>query len=130
MAMVVSAALLGVFALVFRDYRTDHFISAGVACLKTGLLLAVPAALLNGLLLRRGFFCGEFGCGGTRRRRARGTERRDDAGTSLRQFPGAACTGVAHSGRARERGSRSNGGVGAAGASDPNVTARVIRRIG
>ncbi len=50
-----SAALLAVFALVFRDYRTDHFISAGVACLLTGLLLAIPAAFLSWLLLRRGF---------------------------------------------------------------------------
>ncbi len=49
------AALLGVFALVFRDYRTDHFISAGIACLVTGLLLAIPSALLSWLLLRRGF---------------------------------------------------------------------------
>ncbi len=50
-----TAALLGVFALVFRDYRTDHFISAGIACLLTGLLLAIPAAFLSWLLLRRGF---------------------------------------------------------------------------
>ena len=49
------AALLGVFALVFRDYRTDHFISAGIACLLTGALLAIPAAFLSWLLLRRGF---------------------------------------------------------------------------
>ena len=52
---IISAVLLGVFALVFRDYRTDHFISAGVACLLTGLILAVPAAMLSWLLLRRGF---------------------------------------------------------------------------
>ena len=50
-----SAALLGVFALVCRNYRTDHFISAGIACLLTGLLLAIPAAFMSGLLLRRGF---------------------------------------------------------------------------
>jgi len=50
-----SAALLGVFSLVFRDYRTDHFISAGIACLRTGLLLAIPAACMSWLLLRRGF---------------------------------------------------------------------------
>jgi hypothetical protein len=50
-----TAVLLGVFALVFRDYRTDHFISAGIACLLSGLLLAIPAALLSWLLLRRGF---------------------------------------------------------------------------
>ena len=48
-------ALLGVFASVFRDYHTDHFVSAGIACLLTGLLYAVPAALLSWLLLRRGF---------------------------------------------------------------------------
>jgi hypothetical protein len=50
-----SAALLGVFALLFRDYRTDHFISAGIVCLATGLLIAIPAAFLSWLLLRRGF---------------------------------------------------------------------------
>jgi hypothetical protein len=52
---IVSTALLGVFALVFRDYHTEHFIFAGIACLLTGLLLAIPAALLSWLLLRRGF---------------------------------------------------------------------------
>jgi hypothetical protein len=52
---IETAALLGVFALVFRDYRTDHFISAGIACLLTGVLLAIPAASLSWLLLRRGF---------------------------------------------------------------------------
>jgi hypothetical protein len=50
-----TAVLLGVFALVFRDSRTDHFISAGLACLLSGLLVAIPAALLSWLLLRRGF---------------------------------------------------------------------------
>src|SRR5258708_11440895 len=52
---VAGAALLAVFTLVFRDYRTDHFISAGIACLLTGVLLAIPAGLLSWLLLRRGF---------------------------------------------------------------------------
>jgi hypothetical protein len=51
----ISASLLGLFALLFRDYRTDHFISAGVACLLTGVLLATPAAFLSWLVLRRGF---------------------------------------------------------------------------
>ncbi len=51
---ITCAALLGVFALVFRDYRTEHFISAGLACLLMGLLLAIPAAFLSWLLLRRG----------------------------------------------------------------------------
>jgi hypothetical protein len=46
---------LGVFALVFSDYQTDHFIVAGLACLLTGLLIAIPAALLGWALLRRGY---------------------------------------------------------------------------
>jgi len=119
---ISTAALLGVFALVFRDYHIDHFISAGIACLLTGLLLAIPAALLSWLLLRRGFCCG-----GTRGRRTRGPLRRDDVGASLRQFPGAACTAVAHSGGACERGSRSVGGVGAAWAFDPREALTPIR---
>jgi hypothetical protein len=58
-----SAALLGVFALVFRDYRTDRFVAAGVACLMTGLLLAIPAACLSWLLLRRGFAVNSIAAG-------------------------------------------------------------------
>jgi len=60
---VAGAALLGVFALVFRDYRTDHFISAGIACLLTGVLLAIPAGLMSWLLLRRGFAVNPVGAG-------------------------------------------------------------------
>src|SRR5208283_732335 len=58
-----SAALLSVFALVFSDYHTDHFISAGVACLLMGLLLAIPAAFLSWLLLRRGFAVNSLAAG-------------------------------------------------------------------
>jgi hypothetical protein len=50
-----TVVLLGVFALVFHDYHTDHFVSAGLVCLRSGLLLAIPAALLSWWLLRRGF---------------------------------------------------------------------------
>jgi hypothetical protein len=46
---------LAVFALLFRNYQTTHFVSAGVACLATGLLHAIPVALLSWLILRRGF---------------------------------------------------------------------------
>jgi hypothetical protein len=52
---IVIVLLLGVFALLFRDYRTSDFFSAGIACLLTGLLFALPAALLAWLVLRRGF---------------------------------------------------------------------------
>jgi hypothetical protein len=47
--------LVGVFALLFRDYRTEHFVSSGIVCLLTGFLHAGPAALLCWLVLRRGF---------------------------------------------------------------------------
>lgn len=51
----VCAALLGVFALIFHDYRTTHFLLAGLECLFTGLLHAAPAGLLAWWVLRRGF---------------------------------------------------------------------------
>jgi hypothetical protein len=57
------AMLLGVFGLLFRDYRTDHFISAGIACLLTGLILAIPAAFMGWLLLRRGFAVNSIAAG-------------------------------------------------------------------
>ena len=47
--------MIGVFAGVFRDYHTTHFVSAGIACLVAGLVHAIPVALLSWLLLRRGF---------------------------------------------------------------------------
>ncbi len=50
-----SLGLLAVFALLFRDYRTDRFIAQGIVCLKAGLLHAVPTAIGTWLLLRRGF---------------------------------------------------------------------------
>lgn len=49
------AALLALFALLFRDHRVDHFFSIGIVCLVTGFVHAVPAALLAWLLLRRCF---------------------------------------------------------------------------
>lgn len=52
---IASVVLLGVFALVFHDYRVDHFVSAGIACLLTGLACAAPAALLGLWMLRRGW---------------------------------------------------------------------------
>lgn len=52
---MASVALLGVFALLFHDYRVEHFVSSGIACLLTGLACAVPAALLGLWVLRRGW---------------------------------------------------------------------------
>ncbi len=51
----VSVALLAVFALLFHDYRTTHFVPAGLACLFTGLLHGIVAGLLAWWLLRRGY---------------------------------------------------------------------------
>jgi hypothetical protein len=53
--LVGTLTMLAIFAGLFRDYRSDHFVSAGIACLVTGLLHAIPAALLGWLVLRRGF---------------------------------------------------------------------------
>lgn len=50
-----TVALVIVFALLFRDYRTTHFLSAGALCLFTGVLHAIPAGVLSWWVLRRGF---------------------------------------------------------------------------
>jgi hypothetical protein len=60
---VSSAALLAVFALLFHDYHTHHFLSSGLTCLLTGLLHAVPAALLAWWLLRRGYAVNSLSAG-------------------------------------------------------------------
>lgn len=52
---VGSLALLGLFAMLFRDYQTDYFWSAGMVCLTIGLLHAIPTGLVGWWLLRRGF---------------------------------------------------------------------------
>ena len=52
---ISCVALLGMFALLFRNYRTDHFLSAGLVCLFTGVLHAIPASLIGWWVLRRGF---------------------------------------------------------------------------
>ncbi|MGB7439126.1 MAG: NrsF family protein [Candidatus Acidiferrum sp.] len=51
----VCAVLLGVFGLLFRDYRTEHFVSVGITCLVVGLLHAIPTGLVSWWVLRRGF---------------------------------------------------------------------------
>ncbi len=55
LSAIIAFALLAVFAFIFQDYRTTHFISAGLLCLVTGLLHAAPVALLAWLIVRRGF---------------------------------------------------------------------------
>jgi hypothetical protein len=52
---MASVVLPGVFALLFHDYRVEHFVSSGIVCLLTGLACAAPAALLGLWVLRRGW---------------------------------------------------------------------------
>lgn len=52
---VTIVGMLVVFGVLFRDYHTEYFVSAGLACLETGLLLAIPTAFLGWLVLRRGY---------------------------------------------------------------------------
>jgi len=52
---VTIVGMLAVFGLLFRDYHTHRFLSAGLACLGFGLLCALPVAFLGWLVLRRGF---------------------------------------------------------------------------
>jgi hypothetical protein len=51
---VFSVSLVAVFALLFDDYHTEHFVPAGLTCLSAGLLHAIPAAVVAGWVLRRG----------------------------------------------------------------------------
>jgi hypothetical protein len=55
LAATIVALLFGVSAFPLRDYRTDHFITAGVTCLTTGLICAAPTGLISAWILRRGF---------------------------------------------------------------------------
>lgn len=50
-----TVALIAVFGLSFHDYQTTNFVSAGVACLITGLKYAIPAAILCALIVWREF---------------------------------------------------------------------------
>lgn len=46
---------LAAFAFLFRSYDPGNFVPDGVKCLTAGLACAIPAAIVIGLLLRRGF---------------------------------------------------------------------------
>ena len=55
LAATACAALAALFGLLFPEYRTEHFVSQGMACLVAGLGLALPASLAVWWSLRRGF---------------------------------------------------------------------------
>jgi hypothetical protein len=50
----LTVALVVVLGPLFDDYRTENLVSAGLTCLCTGVLHAIPAALLAWWVLRRG----------------------------------------------------------------------------
>jgi hypothetical protein len=56
-------ALTAVFALLFTDYRSESFVSQGVACLKAGLLHAIPTAVIAWWVLHRGFAVNSLAAG-------------------------------------------------------------------
>jgi hypothetical protein len=56
-------ALTAVFALLFKDYGAEAFVSQGVACLKAGLLHAIPTAIVSWWILRRGFAVNSLAAG-------------------------------------------------------------------
>ena len=53
--LACCAALAAAFAAVFSDYHVERFVPQGLTCLKAGLGVAAPAALLMWLALRRGY---------------------------------------------------------------------------
>jgi hypothetical protein len=59
-ALIVEEA---VFFSVFHDYRVGRFLHWGAGCLRSGLLCAIPAALLIWLLARRGYILAPISTG-------------------------------------------------------------------
>ena len=54
LVVLVCAALLLAFGVLFDDYRSERFLSSGIVCLSIGVAHAIPAAGLAAWLLRRG----------------------------------------------------------------------------
>ena len=52
---ITFLAMETVFFAIFHDYNPGHFFRAGLRCLTSGLLTAVPAGALVWLLVRRGY---------------------------------------------------------------------------
>jgi hypothetical protein len=52
---LASLAFPALFALIFRGYTLAHFVHEGIPCLRAGLLIAAPTALVVTWILRRGF---------------------------------------------------------------------------
>lgn len=52
---IACASLVALFAILFRDPPSGHFVPQGIACLMAGVATAIPAGLLAWWLLHRGF---------------------------------------------------------------------------
>jgi hypothetical protein len=61
--IIVLIAAEAVFFSVFHDYRVGRFLHWGAGCLRSGLLCAIPAALLIWLLARRGYIVAPISTG-------------------------------------------------------------------
>lgn len=54
--MVAACGLMAaIFLLIFRDTSLGRFVPQGLACMRTGLLWAIPTAVFSWILLRRGY---------------------------------------------------------------------------
>jgi hypothetical protein len=53
--LCVLACFAAVSAGIFRGYGTENLVQEGIPCLRAGLLVALPTAILISWILRRGF---------------------------------------------------------------------------
>lgn len=53
--ILIFAVIEAVFLILFHDYSLGRFVHWGTACLRAGLLCAIPVALLIWFLVRRGY---------------------------------------------------------------------------
>ena len=60
---ISCAALVALFAILFRDALSGPFVSPGLACLKAGVITAIPVGLAAWWLLHRGFVLNPAGAG-------------------------------------------------------------------
>jgi hypothetical protein len=63
MAAVACLSLTAIFALLFRDYGMEDFVSQGIRCLRAAVGLAGAASLGIWWVLRRGFVIDRVGAG-------------------------------------------------------------------
>jgi len=60
---ITLLGMLAIFGVLFRNYHTYRFLSAGLTCLGIGLIHAIPTAFLGRLILRRGYIVNSVAAG-------------------------------------------------------------------